>query len=236
MLEDKLYPLLKLYEHVPDGVKNVVGTCYRFLPARWKWGATYLDFQRLVKEVQEWDEDDIREYQIKQLRSTLMRAQASCPWYQHTFAQVKFRPENVITPEDIAKAPFLEKKDLQDHLPDLVSREFSPRQRLYITTGGSTGVPVGFYLQRGVSRSKEQAFLEGMWSRAGWKPGARLVLVRGHVTTNSSLGRIATYDATRNWLLMSSAHLTDERMPEYLERIERFKPEFLHICCSLSTC
>ena len=71
--------------------------------------------------------------------------------------------------------------------------------------------------------------LEGMWSRAGWKPGARLVLVRGHVTTNSSLGRIATYDATRNWLLMSSAHLTDERMPEYLERIERFKPEFLHI-------
>jgi phenylacetate-CoA ligase len=56
-------------------------------------------------------------------------------------------------------------------------------KRLYITTGGSTGVPVGFYLQKGVSRPKEQAFLEGMWKRAGYFKGARVAVIRGHVTS-----------------------------------------------------
>lgn len=228
-IEDKLYPLLKTYDRIPTGLKNFVGTIYRFLPSRWKWGPEYSAFQKLIRESLEWDEDDIREYQVKQLRSVLMRAQANCYWYQQRFAEAKFHPENVLSPEDITKAPLLEKRDIQEHLSEFASSEFPESKRLYITTGGSTGVPVGFYLQKGVSRPKEQAFLEAMWARAGWKSGAKLVLIRGHVTTSSANGKISTLDTTRNWLLMSSAHLTDERMPEYLEQIEAFKPEFLHI-------
>lgn len=227
-LEDKLYPLLKVYDSVPSGVKSFLGAAYRMLPEKWKWGEGYSKFKRLNRELLDWDEEDIREYQLKQIRSTLLRAQNSCPWYQNAFSQAGFRPEKVISLEDLAAAPLLEKRDIQEHLEEFVSTEDSASSRLYITTGGSTGVPVGFYLEKGVSRPKEQAFLEAMWQRVGWQTGARLVLVRGHVTTQSSLGRIHSYDATRNWLLMSSAHLTDERMPEYLERIEAFKPDFLH--------
>ncbi len=228
-LEDTLYPFLKIYDTFPFGIKNFIGKCYRCLPSRWKWGKEYPAFQRLIRESLEWDEDDIQEYQLKHLRSVFLRAQANCPWYQQQFSAAKFRPENIRTLEDIAEAPLLEKKDIQDHLEELVSKEFPSSKRLYITTGGSTGVPVGFYLQKGVSRPKEQAFLEGMWQRAGWTPGSRMVLIRGHVTTNKASGNIAIYDATRNWLLMSSAHLTSDRIPEYLEKIERFKPDFLHI-------
>ena len=228
-LEDKLYPLLKVYDRIPQRLKNCVGAVYRVLPQKWKWGAEYPKFKKLIRESLEWDEDDIREYQVKQLRTTLLRAQATCPWYQKKFAEFKFHPENLLSTEDIQNAPFLEKRDIQDHLNELVSSEYPESKRLYITTGGSTGVPVGFYLQKGVSRPKEQAFLEAMWQRAGWKQGSRMVLIRGHVTTESSKGKISSYDATRNWLLMSSAHLTDERMPEYLEQIEKFKPNFLHI-------
>ncbi|NCC59904.1 MAG: phenylacetate--CoA ligase family protein [Verrucomicrobiae bacterium] len=228
-LEDKLYPLLKVYDSVPDGMKTFLGAVYRILPEKWKWGEGYSQFKRLIRESLDWDEEDIREYQLKQIRSTLMRAQSSCPWYRKAFARAKFHPEKVLDPEDIVSAPLLEKSDIQEHLQEFVSLEYPASKRLYITTGGSTGVPVGFYLQKGVSRPKEQAFLEAMWHRAGWQPGARLVLIRGHVTTQSSSGRIYSYDATRNWLLMSSAHLTAERMPEYLERIETFKPDFLHV-------
>jgi len=41
---------------------------------------------------------------------------------------------------------------------------------------------VGFYLQKGVSRPKEQAFLEAVWKRAGYFEGARLAVIRGQVT------------------------------------------------------
>src|SRR6185436_15526047 len=124
--------------------------------------------------------------------------------------------------------PTLVKTDLQKHAEQLKSKRFAPSQHLYITTGGSTGVPVGFYLQRGVSRPKEQAFLEAMWRRAGYTDGSRLAVIRGHVTTSKARGRVASYDATRDWLMLSSYHLTADRLPEYLEAIERFKPDLLH--------
>jgi len=97
-----------------------------------------------------------------------------------------------------------------------------------MTPGGSTGVPVGFYLQRGVSRPKEQAFLEAMWRRAGYFDGARVAVIRGQAINSHAEGRIASYDATRDWLMLSSYHLTPARMPEYLEALEKFQPDFLH--------
>jgi phenylacetate-CoA ligase len=102
-------------------------------------------------------------------------------------------------------------------------------ERLYITTGGSTGVPVGFYLQKGISRPKEQAFLESMWKRAGYFDGARLALLRGHVTASKADGPISSYDATRDWLMLSSYHLTPERLPRYLDELERFRPDLLYV-------
>jgi phenylacetate-CoA ligase len=120
------------------------------------------------------------------------------------------------------------KRELQEHLAEMVSSDQPASRRLYMTTGGSTGVPVGFYLHKGVSRPKEQAFLEAMWRRAGYFDGARLAVIRGHVTSDQARGRIASYDATRNWLMLSSYHLTKERLPDYLHELEEFKPDLLH--------
>ena len=49
-------------------------------------------------------------------------------------------------------AHFQTKQDLLEHLPEMTADNVPASQRLYLTTGGSTGVPVGFHLQRGVSR------------------------------------------------------------------------------------
>jgi phenylacetate-CoA ligase len=89
-------------------------------------------------------------------------------------------------------------------------------------------VPVGFYLHKGVSRPKEQAFLDAMWRRAGYFDGARLAVIRGHVISREAGGKIASYDATRDWLMLSSYHLSQKRLPEYLEALEKFKPDLLH--------
>ncbi|HEY2572633.1 MAG TPA: hypothetical protein VGH65_01145, partial [Verrucomicrobiaceae bacterium] len=169
-----------------------------------------------------------RSYQLKHLRAVLHHASSHCPYYQRSFMRAGFRPENVHSPEDLKDCPFLEKRDVQEHLTDMVSTELRASQRLYMTTGGSTGVPVGFYLQKGVSRPKEQVFLETLWRRAGYFDGARLAVIRGHVTSSRAQGRVVSYDATRNWMMLSSYHLTLDRLPEYLEALEKFKPDFVH--------
>ena len=227
-LEDRLYPLLGSYNALPAWLQSSLGILYRQLPLNWRYGVRYSEFKKIAATGERWSAQEIQAYQLKQLRAVLHHAASHCPYYQKSFLRSGFRPESVHGPEDLRHCPVLEKKDLQEHVNAMVSEDVPAAQRLYITTGGSTGVPVGFYLQKGVSRPKEQAFLETMWGRAGYFDGARLAVIRGHVTSSQADGRICFHDATRDWLMLSSYHLTPARMPEYLEALEEFQPDFLH--------
>lgn len=228
-LEDKLYPLLGTYQKLPLNLKSAIGSVYRFLPAGLKWGKSYTQFKSLVNDSESWDYEKMWEYQFVQLKRTLNNAAEFCPYYKRIFLENHFNVQKMRGPEDLESCPLLNKEILLQNKEELVSRDFPKSQRLYITTGGSTGVPVGFYLQKGVSRPKEQVFLETMWKRAGYEDGDRLVVIRGHVTDSKSKGQIASYDPTRDWLMLSSYHLKLDRLEEYLEQIEKFKPDILHI-------
>jgi len=227
-LEDELYPLLSVYQRLPHGLKRAIGWTYRQVPTAFRLGARYAQFRELTDAVEHWPVERIQEYQIKELRQTLIQAGNYCPFYQQRFAKAGFRPEFVKTTDHLRDCPLLTKQDLLEHRDAMISTAIPKKQRLYMTTGGSTGVPVGFYLQKGVSRPKEQAFLEAQWKRGGYFDGARLAVIRGHVTSSQAGGGISSYDATRDWLMLSSYHLTAERLPEYLEAIERFKPDLIH--------
>jgi phenylacetate-coenzyme A ligase PaaK-like adenylate-forming protein len=227
-LEDRLYPLLATYQRLPFGLRWSLGAAYRRLPQGWRLGAHYAQFKKLAIEGESWSVSQIHDYQLQQLRIGLHHAVNYCPFYERAFIRAGFRPEKLQSPDDLANCPFLEKKDLIDHFNELASSEIPASKRLYITTGGSTGVPVGFYLHKGISRPKEQAFWETIWRRAGYFDGARLALIRGHVVSSGARGEIAFYDATRDWLMLSSYHLTSERLPEYLQELEKFKPDLLH--------
>lgn len=226
-VEDALYPFLSAYERLPQRAKVALGAGYRRLPQRWRLGARFDEFRTLATDVESWSESEIAAYQLQQLREVLRHAGAHSPFYARRFREAGFDPWAMSDLSELAACPYLTKSDLATHLEDMATSQ-SARSRLYITTGGSTGMPVGFYLQRGVSRPKEQAFLEAQWRRGGYFEGARLVVMRGAVTSRTSEGAISSYDATRDWLMLSSYHLTERRLPEYLDEVSRFRPDVLH--------
>jgi phenylacetate-CoA ligase len=228
-LEDSLYPLLSVFERFPPGAKKFIGGAYRFLPEGIRRGKNYSHFKRLFQRGEHWTRDQIREYQFRQLRRTLNNAATYCPFYTERFAEAAFLPHKLTSPSDLNACPMTTKRDLIDHLAQMTSTNLPASARLYITTGGSTGVPVGFHLQKGISRPKEQAMLEGCWKRAGYFDRARLAVLRGYITSSDATGQISSHDYTRNWLILSSYHLTRERFPEYLEAIERFQPDLLYV-------
>ena len=227
-VEDTLYPLLGAYDRLPHRLKSGIGWTYRRVPKRARLGGRFAEFQALAKSAELWSAEEIMRYQVEQLRTVLTHAATYSPFYASRFAECGFRPDHLSSLEDMEGCPFITKSDLLAHLPDMVATEPSRSKRLYITTGGSTGTPVGFYLHKGVSRPKEQAFLEAQWRRGGYFDGARLAVIRGQVTSQRADGSIASYDATRDWLILSSYHLTAKRLPEYLDQISRFRPDVLH--------
>ena len=210
-LEDKLYPLLSVYDRMPRGVKRAIGFSYRQLPESFRRGKRFRDFKEFAENGESWSKEHIAEYQLTELAKVLAHAQEHCPFYKNRFAEAGFTANSFRDFADLAKCPTLTKQDLLAHREQMVSDAFPSSERLYITTGGSTGVPVGFYLQKGVSRARETAFLETMWKRGGYFDGARLAVLRGYVTTEKSNGRVSSYDATRDWLMLSSYHLSRER-------------------------
>lgn len=226
-LEDTLYPLLKLYEAAPQPVKSLAGRAYRSIPASWRYGQNYTRFQREAHEAESWTPDSIRRYQLNAIRESLAAA-ARAPCYAKRFAAAGVDPSKFDSLDQLSAYPLLTKQDLILHREQLVNPDLDKSQRLYITTGGSSGVPVGFYLHKGVSRPKEQAYLEAQWSRRGYRPGDRVAVIRGGVTSSKAQGGISYYDATRNWLILSSYHLTPERLPEYLAALNAFRPQHLH--------
>jgi phenylacetate-CoA ligase len=228
-LEDRLYPLLSVYDRFPPGAKKFIGASYRMVPERIRRGKNFSHFKNLFEQGEGWSREEIWEYQFKQLRRTLNNANSFCPFYARRFAEAGFLPYKFKSPDDLKLCPTISKRDLIDHLAEMTSTNLPASARLYITTGGSSGVPVGFHLQKGISRAKEQAMLEGCWKRAGFFDGARMALLRGYVTSSDATGQISSRDYTRDWLILSSYHLTRERFPEYLDEIERFKPDLLYV-------
>src|SRR4051812_17408291 len=108
-LEDKLYPLLSLYERIPRSIKRSAGLVYRTLPERIRRGKHYGHFKQLAQAGESWNRERIAAYQLKELRKTLHHANAYCPFYQKQFAQAQFRPEYLQSFEDLSACPFLEK-------------------------------------------------------------------------------------------------------------------------------
>jgi len=227
-LEDTLYPLLRVYEAAPQPVKSLVGRAYRTLPSRVRLGKAYEDHLATAQGVEHWDAAQIEHYQIAALRDALLAA-AEAPFYKECFAAAGVDPAKFESLEQLRAYPLLNKQDMLQYRDALCNPRIEASRRLYLTTGGSSGVPVGFYLHKGVSRPKEQAYLETQWSRRGYRAGDRVAVIRGASTTSRADGRISTYDATRNWLILSSSHLTEARLPEYVAALNAFQPRHLHM-------
>ncbi len=225
-LEDALYPLRACYEAAPQGLKSLAGRCYRALPEYWRFGAEYERFKEEALDSAQWSVEEVRAYQVAAIRESLLAANAAA-FYRERFAAAGVRPGEFEALEQLSEYPLLAKQDLLVNREAMVNPKLPASQRLYLTTGGSSGVPVGFYLHNGVSRAKELAYLEAQWGRCGYAPGDRVAVIRGGVTSSRVAGGISSYDAARDWLVLSSYHLTEARVGEYVRALNGFKPKHL---------
>ena len=223
-LEDTLYPLLKLYEAAPQPVKSLAGRALRAVPNSVRHGVEYVRFQRDAREVESWDAECIRQYQIHALRASLVAAQKT-PFYAKRFAEFGVDAEKFESLSQLTDYPVITKQDVIDQREFMLNPGYPASQRLMLTTAGSTGTPMAFYLHAGVSRAKEQAYMEAMWARVGYEPGARVAVLRGHAVTGS---KSWYFDASRNWMIFSSAMLTEAMAAEYVTQINRYRPSFIH--------
>jgi phenylacetate-CoA ligase len=235
MLEDSLHPYRRLYEALPSPLATPIGACYRRLPARVKFGPSIGTFRRLLDDSETWDAAALEEYQWAAVQKTIRYAATKVPWYAKAWAEHGVQVGQLTSPVDLAKLPFVTKQDVREHAQEFVSVDARPRDILPVMTSGSAGEPFRVLFVRGVTRSRERAFIEHLWRRVGYREGARVAMLRARLVRGRAQGRLWRRDATRNRWAFSTFDMTSVNCHAILAELQRIRPEFLHVFPSALT-
>ena len=227
--------LKKIAKSLPYPLQKSIKYIYGVVPPRFRYGKVFWDTYNFLQESQWWSKEKLEEYQMEQLTKLLNHAYKNVPYYTKVFNERGLKPKSIQCLEDLRKLPHLTKEIVRNNLDDLIAQNYSKLKLQYYTTGGSAGIPLRSYHEKGVSSAKELAFMLTQWNRVGFKFDSRCVVLRGNIVKSAAKGKFWEYDPINKNLILSSYHLTDENIPEYIKRIRGFKPDFIQAYPSVIT-
>jgi phenylacetate-CoA ligase len=191
---------------------------------KWRLGKGYWRLKALLGEAQWWDRERIEAWQLERLRAIVRYAYENVPGYYFLYRDAGSGPGDVISLADIRLFPLVTKELLRDNPNDFTARHVPSWRLRYVTTGGSTGIPFGFY-QTGANLWTESAFIHSSWERVGWRLGDTSGVLRGAFVGSEE--QFWDYDPVNRELLLSTYYLTERTYPKYLKKIEEFHPRHL---------
>jgi phenylacetate-CoA ligase len=226
-IEDLLHPLLGAYIDSPQWVKATVGRAYAMLPVALRRGRHYQGF---LDEASLRDPQQIAQLVSAKLATTLRWAFDTVPHYQqyrHLGSQLAGGLDAPLAV--LRQLPMITKQDIKHDLDSFLSTRVPAAKRLLTFTGGSTASAMRFFLQKGVTRTKEYAFMEDFHQRVGLTADDLVLAMRGRSvpTARHPGGRLWMLEPIKRQLILSSDHLLRDNMAEYVEAMRQCKPRYI---------
>ena len=178
---------------------------------------TWIEF---LHGAEEWPAAQIAEYQLVQLQAIVTFAYERTPGYRRIFDEAGVTPRTISSLDDFRPFPCIDKEQIRDHLESFSAKV---RGRSYVTTGGSTGIPFGFYRDP-IAFGRELASKAHQYYRVGWREGDRQIVFRGLPIKRRN--QMQFYPRF-NELRCSSYHLIPEKMEIFRRRALEYRPEWL---------
>lgn len=213
----------KLLKRLPYPIKHRLRRIYGLIPLSIRYGKVFRDTYKFLQESQWWSKERLEEYQMQQLEKLLKHSYENVPYYQRIFNERGLKPKDIQCLNDLKKLPYLTKEIIRKNKEEFVSRTHSETQLEPAYTGGSTGSPLHFYYEKGVTAPREMAFVWRMWNRYGytWKDKC-FVMTGGHEPPEKIF-----YDSLENCLYLFNPSFNLNNIKEYIKLIENFKPKII---------
>jgi len=216
-----IHTLRAAYESLPTGVRTAAGTVGRLLPVRVRYGAPFIDEMALIART----ERDI-EATARIVDGRLDTVYTAC-------ARTSFwrkRISHVDTSRGLAALPDIEPIDkdvLRECVPEMLDSTVPLASRKYVTTGGTTGSQVGFWLDKDASL-RDWAYVVSAWGRAGFRLDDPRVVLRGVRLGEGERRELTRYEPLRRELYVSTFDMDAAHLPEIRARIDAFDARFIH--------
>ena len=200
---------------------NLIKQLYTTLPSNLRFGSrTYYKFRKFIKDSEFYSREEFDALQLKYLKKIVNHAWNNIEGYRQHWSKNNFQPNQINKLTDISKIPFITKEIIRDNLELFSYKKLKNIQK--VTTGGSTGIPFSFYLQRS-NNLIELAFIHELWSR--FYPKINLS-TQATILRGKRLNKPIGYDPMHG-LILSSFDLTPENIIKYLNAIESYKTPIL---------
>jgi len=212
--------------------KKFIKQCLGSFPPKYRLSRHYRKVRKFLSCAEWWDSEKIETWQLQKLQQIVKYAYENVPVYCSLYKQAGVKPTDIQSLHDIRLLPCVTKEMLRDNLSRFTSQATPKSRRVYVTTGGSTGIPVGFFHTR-FNKDVEKAFIHSSWDRTGWKLNDISAVLRGAFV--GSPEKFWQYDSYDRCLLLSSYYLTPATYDNYLEKIIKYKPCTLQAYPSVAT-
>ncbi len=182
------------------------------------------------KQLKEWQwlsEREVTALQQKRLTNLLLHAGQHVPYYRKLLGDAGVVRHSRVDFSRFNRIEMLDKDRIRANFQELKSDDLERRKWYVNTSGGSTGVPVGFIQDQDYSHwSLAVKFLDDRWTGRDmcdkqvllW--GSERDLLVGKMTWKTNIARWV-----RNEKHLNSFRMSEEKMRKYVETINQFKPE-----------
>lgn len=206
---------------------NLLHRLYWRLPPPWRHRGAFAETWRFITRSQRWSRDRMEAHVEERLVAMVRGAARRCPFYRRRFHERGMAPEDFRSREDLPRLPFVGRADLRDYCEEFIPDDVDRGDLEYASTGGSSGIPVGFYRHRARSRAVEEAFITRYRTWSGTTDTTRAVTCAGGLKDARGERQLWGVDRRRNTLALSSDDLTRENAAWMLPLARAFRPETL---------
>jgi phenylacetate-CoA ligase len=176
-----------------------------------------------LMQSQWWTREQIDEHQNTRLRKLIKYSYDNVPFYRELFNDLRIKPIDIQTKEDLKKIPVITKDDLRRSKGKHLATNIHKKHLVFSSSSGSTGEPFQFYKTKYSESFTTASALRG-WDWMGYQLGDSYVKVSMNPRA-SFLKKIQ--DFLNNSLYLSSTQLTSIEFSKISESLIKFNPKYI---------
>lgn len=217
--------LRNVLKYSPKFMYKLLRYLYDKIPLKFKQSKRY---KKVYKETLAFLEDsqwltreEHENYQLSELKKMLKHAYETVPYYTKLFNEHKINVNKINSLADFKVIPYLTKEIIQQNKDELISLKYKRSNINYQTTGGSTGIPLGFYVDNDYDKGREDAFITMLYRRVGYENGERTFVLRGNIINGLNLKKNIFHkeNYSLNEVNASSYHLNSNNINYYVDAL-----------------
>ena len=179
--------VLSQIDHVaPSELRDLLDYCINRIPKRFKYGKAYIEFRKELNNEKNLTRYEISKIQLNKLKKLLVHAYETTVYYKQLFDNKGFNPYEMQSVHDMEKIPLLCKNDVQKNLKDMKSKKFCEDDFVPVTTGGTSGNQMKFFMQRNYTWSREKAITDYYFESGGCNKGVDAKAIIRNMTFNDA--------------------------------------------------